>query len=268
MSATCTIGDLRSALLLAATQATSRREVCICILAVTAVVFLALVLTWTATRRRLGTELWAHGINVTPGDAPPIRMTLLHEEPCIRILEGFVTSAEAEHLVTTYRTQLTRSTVSASTGAGGLTETSQARTSSTVFLPEGNADDVVHDIEIRAMLLTGIPIKFWETFQLTHYTQGQEYKPHFDWFDASENNRTLTLFVYLNDVAPEQGGATEFTKLGIKVQPQLGRALLWYNCSAKGAAVVCDADTEHAGTPPLSCEKYALNCWARTKHIR
>jgi prolyl 4-hydroxylase len=191
-------------------------------------------------------------------------VTLLREEPCIRLVENFISFADADYLVGTYRHALARSTVAGPTE----NETSGARTSSTSFLPDGEDDARIAAIERRAVLLTGIPIKFWETFQLTHYDPGQEYRPHFDWFDESENNRALTIFAYLNDVADEGGGETEFTKLGIKVKPRKGRAVVWKNCAARGNSVVCDPETEHAGTPPLSGEKFGLNCWARTDHYR
>jgi prolyl 4-hydroxylase len=121
-------------------------------------------------------------------------------------------------------------------------------------------------LEKRAVLLSGIPLKYWETFQLTHYTAGQQYRPHFDWFDESDNNRAATIFVYLNSV--ELDGATEFPRLGLSVQPKEGNALMWYNCSARGNSVECDVNTEHAGRPPRSGEKFALNCWARTRPYR
>lgn len=261
---------LRQALNEATRRATSRREVCLWAMAVAAVVLVALALTWMATRRPLPytTPSRLYGLRLAMGDGngtSTVIVTLLCEEPCIRLVENFISPADADYIVEKYRHTLARSTVAGPTEEN---ETSGARTSSTSFLPDGRDDERIAAIERNAVLLTGIPIKFWETFQLTHYDSGQEYRPHFDWFDESDNNRALTVFAYLNDVASENGGETEFTKLGIKVTPRKGRAVIWKNCSARGNSVVCDPETEHAGTPPLAGEKFGLNCWARTDHYR
>lgn len=41
-----------------------------------------------------------------------------------------------------------------------------------------------------------------------------------------EGVRILTVFLYLNDV--EEGGGTDFPKLGITVEPKKGKAVIWY----------------------------------------
>ena len=42
----------------------------------------------------------------------------------------------------------------------------------------------------------------------------------------------MTAFIYLNDV--EGGGQTHFTRLGIAVEPKLGRMVLWPNARRPG----------------------------------
>ena len=222
--------------------------------------FQVFVLCWQRPVTRVG----ARGPTMQVG-GHSMRVDVLHADPCIRIIDEFLLPAEVEHLIHAYKRQLEHSTVS---GDSILDEQSRSRTSSSAFLPPGHQDRVIGDIEARLLALTGLPLNRWETFQLTHYLSGQEYRPHFDWFDNSENNRALTVFIYLNDVPAHLGGSTEFTRLNLSVQPVKGRALIWYNCQAQGSAVVCDPQTEHAGRPPLRGEKYALNCWARTSPYR
>jgi prolyl 4-hydroxylase len=195
------------------------------------------------------------------GAAP--ELILLHADPCVRLVEGLLAPHECQHLIDTYRGGLARSTV-----AGEREEQHASRTSSTVFLPAGDKDAVIAVAEERIVLLTGVPLPNWETLQLTHYSAGQQYQPHVDWFDESPNNRSMTVFVYLNDVPEEDGGATEFTKLNLRVQPKRGRALVWFNCQASSEGLLCDARTEHAGRPPARGEKFGLNGWARTSRFR
>jgi collagen type III alpha len=77
--------------------------------------------------------------------------------------------------------------------------------------------------------------------QLTHYLlcvvcstfppAGQHFLSHEDGFPSAialdkGYQRRATLLVYLNDVP--QGGATQFDHLGFGVQPQRGKALLFF----------------------------------------
>lgn len=205
-------------------------------------------------------------LHLSNSSSGPAQITLLHEDPCIRLVQNLITAEEAELLVRTYSSLLKPSTVSRNDNDKS---SSSSRTSSSAFLPAGGVNNkLLLDIENRLVLITGIPISHWETLQLTKYTKGQEYKPHFDWFDDSGNNRTLTVFVYLNDVPRENGGETEFTDLNLSIQPKVGNAVIWFNCIARGKEVVCDSNTKHAGKPPVVGEKYGLNCWARTKQHR
>lgn len=194
----------------------------------------------------------------------PVRIGLLHGEPCIRFLENILSAAEADHIISTYRKDLERSTVAVRKPGATKDDVSSARTSSTAFLPTGHSDPIIHGIEKRLVLLTGVPSSHWEALQMTHYSHGQQYKPHTDFFAKAANNRAVTVFVYLNDVREEDEGTTDFTRLDLRVQPKKGCGVIWYNCQARGDRVVCDALTEHAGRPPLRGEKFGLNCWART----
>ena len=240
---------------------------------VAALVGFCVLVVWAATRNPYVRPLkgpWADTqlcVTVAGEDKHQhMSVRLLHEDPCIRFVSEFLTSEEVQHLISFYKHMLTPSTVS---GDKDKQEAHPSRTSSSAYLPAGSANDVVlKAIENRLVILTGIPLPYWETLQLTHYKSGQQYKPHFDWFPESSNNRTMTVFVYLNDIPPGEGGSTHFPRLGLNVQPQARSALIWHNCLARGNQVHCEENTEHAGTPPTRGEKYGLNCWARTAPYR
>ena len=102
-----------------------------------------------------------------------------------------------------------------------------------------------------------------ESIQIQHYEPGNEFKPHWDWFDPSEDKefydkgqRTWTFTVYLNDV--QKGGSTHFTKLNNSVYPKTGRAAIWCNLTKNGEL---DYDTQHQGSPVIEGEKYIITKW-------
>lgn len=74
------------------------------------------------------------------------------------------------------------------------------------------------------------------------------FEPHFDSIDQ-KCARYLVFLWYLNDVA--EGGETEFTDLGIRVQAKVGRLLVfppyWM--------------FQHAGLPPRSNDKYIVSTY-------
>lgn len=82
-------------------------------------------------------------------------------------------------------------------------------------------------------------------------TAGQHFLSHEDGFPSAialdkGYQRRATLLIYLNDVP--QGGQTQFDHLGFGVQPQRGKALLFFPSFSGGksdARCVCGA----AGSP-------------------
>lgn len=40
--------------------------------------------------------------------------------------------------------------------------------------------------------------------------------------------RVITLFVYLNELLPEDGGATDFPTLNLRMVPKKNSAVYWY----------------------------------------
>ena len=122
--------------------------------------------------------------------------------------------------------------------------------------------------------VTGLPVENQEQWQVLRYKPGQEYKPHYDAANPSApdyegvierdqkrgwGRRVYTFFIYLNDV--EKGGETWFPKLGIKISPKPGKAALWHNLNEEQTAF--HPMSEHAGTPVIKGEKWAINVWIR-----
>jgi prolyl 4-hydroxylase len=72
--------------------------------------------------------------------------------------------------------------------------------------------------------------------------------------------RSFTAMVYLNTV--EEGGTTDFTRIGLSIPPQQGALIIWNNATVKGDVNV---DTLHAGTPVIRGVKYIITKWYRTR---
>jgi len=77
-------------------------------------------------------------------------------------------------------------------------------------------------------MVTGVPRKNFESFQILEYGDNQFYRMHHDSSGRDTTPagpRILTFFLYLSDV--EEGGETYFNKLKIAVTPKKGKALVW-----------------------------------------
>lgn len=131
-------------------------------------------------------------------------------------------------------------------------------------------DPFVLMIERKIDDLLGIPAENSETVQGQRYAVGQEFKPHQDYFHTTEaywpevsrhgGQRSWTAMAYLNQV--EEGGSTDFTKLGLSVPPQQGALLIWNNMNPDGSP---NRDTIHAGRPVIKGTKYIITKWYRAR---
>jgi len=132
------------------------------------------------------------------------------------------------------------------------------------------ADPFVRMIERRIDDLLGMEPELGETLQGQRYLPGQEFKAHYDWLwtlaeywpreKTRGGQRSWTAMVYLNAV--EEGGATEFTELGISIAPQAGALLVWNNATPEGAP---NPQTMHAAQPVIRGSKYVMTKWYRTR---
>lgn len=148
---------------------------------------------------------------------------------------------------------------------------------STFFGFKHRSDSTIRAIEQRTADLLGCWVHQIEGLQLVRYLPGQFFGVHHDLGDLLDTDevelprkslmlkrRLVTLFVYLNDLQPCQGGCTYFPKCGdLRVLPKKGRAILWSNVNARGFP---DSRTIHAGEPVDSPTdktiiKYGLNIW-------
>ncbi|HZF94096.1 MAG TPA: 2OG-Fe(II) oxygenase [Allosphingosinicella sp.] len=132
------------------------------------------------------------------------------------------------------------------------------------------SDPIVDSFETRVCALLGINRRFSETVQGQRYEVGQQFKPHYDYFFASESyyedaaarggQRTWTAMLFLNE--PESGGRTDFPTAGASAAPETGTLLVWNNMAPDGR---CNSYALHHGTPVLAGRKYVLTKWFRER---
>lgn len=181
--------------------------------------------------------------------------TILSERPDARFFEGLMTPAECAYLIHTAEPwfrpslrydkdgQAVRDTIRTSDGAAFH------------WLVE---DPVVHAINRRVAAITATNYDQGEALQVLRYSPGQEYRPHFDFLEGTDNPRPWTALVYLNE--GYEGGATAFGKTGLEVRGKVGDVLVFRNEGPDGRR---EPLAEHAGLPITAGTKYLATRWIR-----
>jgi len=161
-----------------------------------------------------------------------------------------------DHLINVAAPQLMPSNVvDPETGAAMKSE---LRTSHSMHFQPSMYDVAVFLALRRIARIAGLPASHAEPLGVLRYGPGQEYRPHYDYYsdDRHQAQRISTVFVYLNDV--EEGGGTDFPRLGVKVDPEQGKAVRFLNCDAAGQP---NPETLHAGLPVIRGEKWLATLW-------
>lgn len=198
------------------------------------------------------------------------KIKVLSWSPRVFLIENFLTHSECDYMITKARPELKRSTVVSVVAEG---EVNEARTSKGMFFAKDSGDLVLKNIERRIAELTMLPEENGEGIQVLSYGYGEEYRPHWDYFDNTTEGgalcyhrggqRIATLIMYLENT--EEGGETIFPKVNLKVKPIKGNALLFYNCTPEGKE---DPLTLHGGSPVTKGEKWIATKWLRKSTFR
>lgn len=199
--------------------------------------------------------------------AAPVNLSM---KPWVATIKHLITPDECAHMMNIARPNLHPSRVLRQV-SGELAET-PGRTSGEMTFGDGLKDLVVHNVERRLAQVAGIPVENGEALIILHYHEGDEYRPHYDFFDPERagtgavlergGQRVCTLLTYLNDVPA--GGETDFPEAGLNVAPEAGMGLLFFNVRADGSV---DPATRHAGCPVRSGEKWLATKWFRENAI-
>ncbi|MDE1893037.1 MAG: 2OG-Fe(II) oxygenase [Pseudomonadota bacterium] len=214
----------------------------------------------------------AAGLRSTHPEAPGITIdgrvvsvSVSVQAPVIRVLDGLLSDAECDELIASARPRLQRALT---VDADGGQQVDRRRTSEGMFFTP-NETPLVGKLEQRLEHLLRVPASHGEGLQILHYLPGQEYEPHFDWFDPEQpgfgaitaigGQRIASVVMYLN--TPELGGGTAFPEIGLTVSARRGAALYF---AYEGG----DRDSLHAGLPVQRGEKWIATKWLREKPYR
>jgi hypothetical protein len=146
------------------------------------------------------------------------------------------------------------------------------RTSSDAAFSPYEHDLVIYCLNLRLAAAAGLPVANGELLSVLRYEQGQEYRPHCDFFQSrcepaaqfeTAGQRVRTLLVYLND--GYDGGETHFLRSGLKIKGKRGDAILFHNVDDSGAP---DLTSLHAGSPVTHGTKWLISKWFRERAYR
>ncbi|MBP6104396.1 MAG: 2OG-Fe(II) oxygenase [Gammaproteobacteria bacterium] len=190
---------------------------------------------------------------------------ILSDDPMIRVYPHFITAKESKQLIALAKSRLEASKVMRGNQA---VLDDKIRSSKTAYLSRSDSH-IVAAIEDRICKIVACEVHQIEPLQVVHYSKGQFYKPHHDYLEPGDFEPTLgqrlhTFLIYLNNVAPSDGGLTFFPQLNISIQPEMGAALYFRNLDIHGNP---DPRTLHAGEEIFNpqIEKWAINVWIREK---
>lgn len=186
-----------------------------------------------------------------PDRLPPRQR--LCEAPRVRRMDGLLTPAACHWLIDQARGRLTQ----AATFDAGQKAYNDNRTNSAFAFAVDDLDCISALARHRAALAVQVPEAVIELPQVFHYTPGQEFRPHVDYFPpGGRTQRIATFLIYLSEDFTD--GETWFQRPDLKARAPTGGAIYFANVDPSGAP---DPMTLHAGVSPTSGEKWLLSQW-------
>jgi len=205
--------------------------------------------------------------SIPPEDPTEPWIETLSWSPRLFLYHNFLLPEECDQIVEIASKDVSRSLV---VGAKGEAVESSVRTSSGVFLTDKfmKSSPLLRGVENRIAEWTNLPVENGEAFYILRYELGQEYKPHTDYFwnvpgdgtkyYSTEGNRIATVLTYIQ--SPDEGGATFFPAINLRVPAKKGNAVLFWDLSPSNDG---DPQALHGGDPVVKGVKWAMTKWIR-----
>lgn len=217
----------------------------------------AIRMTWQEVRNHLGQE--------DEGDVASV--VTHHQQPHIRTQENFLDARTCAYVIQQAAPRLQRAYVN--DGQGGAVLDTSRTNSAMSFFPLDN-DLVIQRINKKISTFMEMPLAYGEPLSALHYSPGQAYLDHYDFFNPeypahiphlkSGGQRVKTFLIYLNDGF--RGGETYFPKLDWKYKGKKGEAVVFDNVLRNGDLI---NQSLHAGLPTKTGEKWLLSKWLKDK---
>jgi prolyl 4-hydroxylase len=192
----------------------------------------------------------------------PALEEVVHLKPLMLMYHGILSETEVNRIKEMAFPRLYRSVVYHANGQSD-TSAQDYRISKSAWLKDVE-DDVITGISKKASFVANLTLDTAEDLQVLNYGIGGHYEPHYDFaqgrelntFEKGMGNRIATFICYASDVIA--GGATVFPDIGVKLFPEKGSCVLWYNLKKSGEG---DLNTRHAACPVLTGFKWVANKW-------
>ena len=182
----------------------------------------------------------------------------LSERPRASVFRNLLSAAECDYLIDLASPMFVPAMVV--DPATGRFQHDPIRISDTTPFPWIRENPLVHALNRRFAAASGTKVEAGEPLQVLRYRSGQQYRAHMDAIPDADNQRVLTLIVYLN--AGFGGGETRFLQTGTSFVGAPGDALLFRNADEDGRP---DPLSQHAGLPVTSGEKIIASRWIRQR---
>jgi hypothetical protein len=196
---------------------------------------------------------------------------VLRDTPRFTAYADFISPTACAYLIERAAPKLVPAQVNDARG-GGL-KLDPMRTNKTAVFTLVDIGFLLQVVRARIAAVAGVAFDTLEPAEILHYSVGETYKPHVDFFHPSLPNfademrhngqRVKTCLVYLS--ADFEAGETEFPRIGLKFRGRVGEALVFENVLPNG---IGDMNTMHTGRPPSRGEKWLLSQWIRSKAQR
>jgi hypothetical protein len=162
------------------------------------------------------------------------QLTRRDEPPLVQI-DGFLSPAEAKAMLDlSFQQGLEPSLINRPvpwSPADKETTLDTARSSRSFYWLRKDRMPALELVFRRMTAVTGLPRGYLDP-QFLEYREGAGFARHHDGYKCP-----YTVFLYLNDVPAEAGGATHFLDLNVTMQPRVGRAILWKNGAKHDAGI-------------------------------
>lgn len=157
-------------------------------------------------------------------DGKKIKITARSTYPEIVVMDDIFSERECGSLINLASEQLERSKVGGARGEGDI---DSRRSSHGVFLSADNFE-LVGLLNRRISELLHWPEDHMEDLQILRYEVGQQYLPHYDFFNhtcTEGTQRLATLVIYLKE--PTCGGGTIFPLMPLEIFPRQGSGIFF-----------------------------------------
>jgi len=212
-----------------------------------------------------GWEEWRSSIKLAKW-LDPLPKPTLSDGPRIGVVEHFGAPELCDWMIARARARLKPAKIL--DRATGQSSVSSARSGSACLFRRPDSDLIVAILRARIAQVTETQVDAMEIPTVLHYSEGQEFAPHFDItinpdspdyaerLARGDQQRVMTFLLYLND--DYEGGETEFPAVGERWKGRKGEGLFFWNVRPDGAL---DERTLHAGLPVVQGEKWLLSQW-------